>query len=70
MERIISYDDLPLSLGQSVYLRMESDPRLYVSLLSKSSSFFSHLSTTFPVINPFSLKNFKELINVLFTVFL
>ncbi len=35
MERIISYEELPKSKGQSIYLRMESDPRLYISLLSK-----------------------------------
>ena len=44
MERIISYDDLPLSLGQSVYLRMESDPRLYVSLLSKGYRIVKNIS--------------------------
>ena len=35
MERIISYDELPRSFGQSIYLRMETDPKLYVTLLSK-----------------------------------
>ena len=35
MERIISYDELPRSSGQSIYLRMETDPKLYVTLLSK-----------------------------------
>ena len=35
MERIISYDELPTSRGQSIYLRMETDPKLYISLLSK-----------------------------------
>lgn len=35
MKRIIVYDELPKSEGQSIYLRMETDPRLYLSLLSK-----------------------------------
>lgn len=35
MERIISYDELPYSIGQSVYLRDDIDPKLYVSLLSR-----------------------------------
>lgn len=35
MERIISYDELPKSKGQSIYFRMETDPRLYVNLLAK-----------------------------------
>ena len=35
MERIISYDELPYSRGQSIYLRMETDPKLYLNLLSK-----------------------------------
>ena len=33
MERIISYDELPKSTGQSIYLRMETDPKLYLTLL-------------------------------------
>ena len=35
MESIISYNDLPRSQGESIYLRMETDPKLYLSLLSK-----------------------------------
>lgn len=35
MERIVSYDKLPLSFGQTIYLRIETDPKLYISLLSK-----------------------------------
>ena len=35
MESIISYNDLPKSQGESIYLRMETDPKLYLSLLSK-----------------------------------
>ena len=35
MERIISYDELPDSQGQSIHLRMETDPKLYLSLFSK-----------------------------------
>jgi len=35
MERIISYKDLPMGFGKVVYFRMETDPKLYFSLLSK-----------------------------------
>ncbi len=35
MEKIITYDDLPISKGESIYFRMETDPKLYISLLSK-----------------------------------
>ena len=35
MERIINYDELPSVRGQSIYLRMETDPQLYIALLSK-----------------------------------
>ena len=35
MKKIISYKDLPYSRGQSIYLKMEIDPKLYISLLSK-----------------------------------
>lgn len=35
MEKIISYKDLPYSKGQSIYLRMETDPKLFISLISK-----------------------------------
>ena len=35
MERIISYEELPKAKGQTIYLRMETDPKLYISLLSK-----------------------------------
>ena len=35
MESIISYDDLPRAKGESIYFRMETDPKLYLSLLSK-----------------------------------
>ena len=35
MERIISYDEIPRSCGQSIYLRMETDPKLYVELIKK-----------------------------------
>lgn len=35
MERIISYDELPFSYGDSVYFRMETDPKLYLTLISK-----------------------------------
>ena len=35
MERIINYSELPKANGESVYLRMESDPNLYLCLMSK-----------------------------------
>ncbi len=35
MERIITYDEIPVSKGQSIYFRMETDPKLYISLVSK-----------------------------------
>ncbi len=35
MEKIISYNELPYGIGQSVYLRNETDPKLFVSLLAK-----------------------------------
>lgn len=35
MERIIDYEELPHSRGKSIYLRMETDPKLYIRLLSK-----------------------------------
>lgn len=35
MERIISYDEIPHAIGRSVYFRMETDPTLYIKLMSK-----------------------------------
>ncbi len=35
MERIISYSDLPEAKGQSIYLRLETDPDLLFTLLDK-----------------------------------
>lgn len=35
MERIITYDELPFSEGQSIYLRDETDPNLKISLIAK-----------------------------------
>ena len=36
MQRIISYSELPVSEGESVYLKMEeTDPKLYLALMSK-----------------------------------
>ena len=35
MERIINYKDLPYSYNQSIYLRNETDPKLYINLISK-----------------------------------
>lgn len=35
MERIIEYDEIPAAHGESIYLRIETDPSFYLSLLSK-----------------------------------
>ena len=35
MEKIITYDQLPKGNGKSIYLRMETDPHLYMSLFTK-----------------------------------
>ena len=35
MERIIEYDELPSSEGQSIYFRFETDPKLYMNLFTK-----------------------------------
>ena len=42
MERIITYDEIPESRGQKIYLRMSSYPRLYLSLLSKGYRIVNH----------------------------
>jgi len=44
MERIISYDELPRSKGQSIYFRMETDPKLYVTLLSKGYKLINNIT--------------------------
>ena len=44
MERIIDYNELPRSKGQSIYFRMETDPKLYVSLMSKGYRIINHIS--------------------------
>ena len=44
MERIISYEELPNLKGQSVYFRMETDPKLYLSLLSKGYNIINNIS--------------------------
>ncbi len=44
MERIISYDELPRSDGQSIYLRMETDPKLYITLLSKGYKIINNIN--------------------------
>ena len=44
MERIIDYNELPRSKGQSIYFRMETDPKLYVSLMSKGYKIINHIS--------------------------
>lgn len=35
MKKIISYSEIPYSIGQSIYLRMETDPKLFANLLSR-----------------------------------
>ena len=35
MERIIRYGELPRSKGETIYLRMETDPKLYIALMSR-----------------------------------
>lgn len=35
MERIIRYGELPHACGESIYLRMETDPKLYITLMSR-----------------------------------
>lgn len=46
MKRIITYDELPKSRGESIYLRMETDPKLYVTLLSKGYKIINHIDDT------------------------
>ena len=46
MEKIITYDDLPRSIGRSIYLRMETDPKLYISLFSKGYHIVNHICDT------------------------
>ena len=43
MERIINYEEIPKSTGQTIYLRMESDPNLYISLLAKGYEIVNHV---------------------------
>lgn len=43
MKRIITYDELPNARGESIYLRMETDPALYMSLLSKGYRIINHI---------------------------
>lgn len=46
MERIITYDELPYAFGQSIYLRNETDQRLYVSLIAKGYRIVDHVLDT------------------------
>ncbi len=46
MERIISYDELPRGNGQSIYFRMETDPRLYRKLLLNGYKIVNHIDDT------------------------
>ena len=43
MERIISYKDLPMGFGKVVYFRMETDPKLYFTLLAKGYKVINHV---------------------------
>lgn len=43
MKKIISYDDIPISRGESIYFRMESDPALYYNLLAKGYHLVNHV---------------------------
>ena len=46
MKRIISYDEIPRSKGQSIYLRMESDPKLYMNLMYKGYTIVNDIRDT------------------------
>lgn len=47
MKRIIDYKELPYSSrGQSIYLRMETDPKLYIALLEKGYTIVNHIADT------------------------
>ena len=48
MERIITYDELPFSEGQSVYLRDETDPNLKTSLIAKGYKVVSNIIDAAP----------------------
>lgn len=48
MERIINYNELPLSRGENIYLRMETDPKLYIALMSKGYKIVNHIKETNP----------------------
>jgi len=43
MERIISYDELPMAFGQKVYFRMETDPKLYFALINKGYNVINNI---------------------------
>ena len=43
MEKIISYNELPFSFGDSVYYRRETDPKLYLALLAKGYKVISDI---------------------------
>ena len=44
MERIISYKELPFSRGQKIYFRMETDPKLYMRLLSAGYKIINNIT--------------------------
>ena len=46
MERIINYSDLPYSRGESIHLRMETDPVLYLELMKKGYKIVNNIFDT------------------------
>lgn len=48
MERIISYEELPMSHGETIYLRDETDPKLYISFLTKGYNVISNIKDATP----------------------
>ena len=43
MERIIDYEEIPSSKGESIYIRLETDPKLYLTLLNKGYRLVSNI---------------------------
>ena len=46
MQKIIDYNELPFSRGEKIYLRMETDPKLYLSLMSKGYKLIKNIKET------------------------
>ena len=44
MERIISYDEIPESNGETIYITPEVDPRLYINLLTKGYRIINNIT--------------------------